>query len=88
MIVKCLVLAVLAGTAAASMASAQPYWTRAHTRVVIHPRMAGSYPGWAEGSNAYPAHRVPLAAYPSPGGIGITFEPFGWSGSSGRRGPY
>jgi len=42
--------------------------------------VVGTYPGWASGSNAYPAHRVPLAAYPAPGGIGITFAPFGWTG--------
>ena len=83
MIAKRLILAAVAATAAMSAASAHPYWTRTHTRVVIHPRTVGTYPGWASGSNAYPGHRVPLAAYPSPGGIGITFQPFGWRGPTG-----
>ena len=83
MMVKRLVLAAVAAIAAMSAASAHPYWSRAHTRVVIHPHAVGTYPGWASGSNAYPAHRVPLAAYPSPGGIGIAFEPFGWTGPTG-----
>ena len=81
--VKSLVLAALAVTTLVPAASAHVYWTRPHTRVVIHPRAVGTYPGWASGSNAYPAHRVPVAAYPSPGGIGITFEPFGWRGPTG-----
>ncbi len=83
MIAKRLVLAALAATAAVSMASAHPYRTRTHTRVVIHPRTVGTHAGWVRGAEFYPAHLVPLAAYPSPGGIGITFEPFGWAGPNG-----
>ena len=89
MTVKRLVLAAVAVSAtivtvAVSAASAETTWkhgVRHRTRIVIHPRwVEGTYPGWQVGSNAYPAHRVPIAAYPAPGGIGITFAPFGWTG--------
>jgi hypothetical protein len=81
MVVRNLGWAAVALIAATSAASAATSWHGKHrARIVIHPRVVGTYPGWASGSNAYPAHRVPLAAYPAPGGIGITFAPFGWTG--------
>lgn len=89
MTIKRLVLAAVAMsgvivTVAISPTSAETTWKQGihhRTRIVIHPRpLEGPYPGWQVGSNAYPAHSVPLAAYPAAGGIGITLVPFGWTG--------
>ena len=58
---------------------------RHHTRVVIHPAHGNpATQAWWYGSAAYPGHAVPLAAYPSPGGIGLVWAPFGW-GAYARR---
>jgi hypothetical protein len=39
------------------------------------------------GSAVYPAHAVPLAPYPSPGGIGLVWAPFGWGHAQAEAQP-
>jgi ABC-type sugar transport system substrate-binding protein len=74
-----LAVIVLAIAALASATSAADAKHRHHTRVVIHPTYVHpATQAWWYGSAAYPAHMVPLAAYPSPGGIGLIWAPFGW----------
>lgn len=77
-----LLIAVAAG---ALVVSAAPAFARHHhhyrtyQRVVIHPRVVNpAQEAWWYGSSAYPAHEVPLAAYPNPGGIGLMWAPYGW----------
>jgi len=57
---------------------------RAH--VTVYPRDAyGWENGYGSGPGGYPAHAVPQRAYPSPGGIGLTWAPYGWDDGSNRR---
>lgn len=74
-----------AGAVGAANADARDYSAKhvrhhAHrTHVVVYPRDPyGPENGWGSGPGGYPAHSVPLAAYPNPYGLGLIFEPFGW----------
>jgi len=67
------IAALLSGTSAA-YAKAHRHHTRVADAAYVHPATQA----WWYGPAAYPAHAVPLAAYPSPGGIGLIWAPFGW----------
>ena len=62
------------------------YHHHARSHVTVYPRNAyGWENGYGSGPGGYPAHSVPLAAYPNPGGIGLTWAPYGWNDGSYRR---
>ena len=85
------ILLTSAGAVAAAHASTSDYSARHlrhhrhRTHVVIQRDVYGWQNGFGAGPGGYPAHSVPLAAYPAPSGIGIVFRPFGWQRWTDRR---